>query len=234
MKIKNIKHKIKELGITEEEIILGDFDVIGEYTAKKNRDPNSTLYKTSGCFFRPNYERGILIYSLIKKYNIESFLEVGFGRGYSTFSACYAFDKLGIKGKIKTVDVNFNKKYIQSLFDNNIFPREWLERIEFVEGDSKKILPKVSQKYDLVLIDGDHSKEGVEIDWSNLKEKFNKVLIFDDYHIPPKEDEGIQVTKVVDNIKDYHKEAIIMDRQIFTEDRKNYEVLDAQVIITHE
>ena len=66
MKIKNIKEKLKELDFDLSEISLGDFDLIGEYCAKKSRSRDSELYKSAGCFFRPNYERGILIYSLIK------------------------------------------------------------------------------------------------------------------------------------------------------------------------
>ena len=64
MKIKNIKEALKDIDFDINEVALGDFDLIGEFTAKKNRDRNSSLYKTAGCFFRPNYERGILIYAL--------------------------------------------------------------------------------------------------------------------------------------------------------------------------
>ena len=60
-----IKQKLTDIGVSIDDISLGDFDQIGEFTAKKNRSPESELYKKVGCFFRPNYERGILIYSLI-------------------------------------------------------------------------------------------------------------------------------------------------------------------------
>ena len=68
MKTIDIREKLKKIGMPVEELTLGDFDQIGEYTAKKNRSPQSELYRTAGCFFRPNYERGLLIYSLIKKF----------------------------------------------------------------------------------------------------------------------------------------------------------------------
>ena len=92
-----IKDKLEEIGMPVESLSLGDFDNIGEYTAKKKRDPGSDLYSTVGCFFRPTYERGLLIYSLITKYKLTSFLEIGFGRGYSTFCAAKAFSDSGIK-----------------------------------------------------------------------------------------------------------------------------------------
>ena len=44
----------------------------GEYTAKKNRTPDKELFRSVGCFFRPNYERGILLYALVSKFDIIS------------------------------------------------------------------------------------------------------------------------------------------------------------------
>ena len=82
-----IKDKLENLGISLEDISLGDFDVVGEYTAKKTRPRNSELYKKVGAFFRPNYERGILIYSLIKHYEVETFLEV---RNFDDYRIPYA------------------------------------------------------------------------------------------------------------------------------------------------
>jgi len=233
MKTKNIKEKLKELDMhIGKDIILGDFDFIGEFTAKKNRDRTSSLYKNAGCFFRPNYERGILIYSLIKHFRLESFLEVGFGRGYSSFCAALAFSELGIEGKIVTIDPNFDQSFLESL--TKIFPNDWFNMIQFTSGMSSEILPKISDNFDLIVLDGDHSEAGVRSDWEMTKDKFNNFLIFDDYHLPPKNDPGIQVTPVVDEITGFKKEAIIMDRQIFSEDRKGFQVLDAQVLLTHE
>ena len=74
----NIRDKLVEIGTPVEDLSLGNFDFIGEYTAKKTRAQNSENWRKTGAFFRPNYERGILIYSLIRKHNIQSFLEIGF------------------------------------------------------------------------------------------------------------------------------------------------------------
>ena len=43
-----IQEKLKELDVDINNIVLGDFDVIGEYTAKKNRSPESENYKKFG------------------------------------------------------------------------------------------------------------------------------------------------------------------------------------------
>ena len=62
----HVIEKLESIGISRQDLSLGDFDQIGEATARKKRNPDSRLYKEKGAFFRPNYERGILIYHLIK------------------------------------------------------------------------------------------------------------------------------------------------------------------------
>ena len=210
------------MDIERDDISLGDFDTIGEYTAKKNRDKSSNLYKKVGCFFRPNYERGILIYSLIRKFNISSMLEIGFGRGYSTFCAAMAMHDSGIDGKITTIDSSFNKDYITHL--SKIFPKQWFEKIQFVHSTSDQFFDKIDSKshtgYDFIYIDGDHRYDYVKRDWNNSKDLYNKFLLFDDYHLPTKDSgPGIECARLIDEIDDSSKELIIMDRRIFPDDR---------------
>jgi len=219
----NIKEKLKEIGMPFEELKLGDFDQIGEYTAKKTRSPDSELYRTVGCFFRPNYERGLLIYSLIKKYNLRSFLEIGFGRGYGTVCAAKALHENG-GGKIVTIDPLFGeestKQHINRMTD--IFPNEWFNsnNIQYISGFSQSVLPSLNEKYDFIYIDGDHTYEATKCDWLNTKGKFNKFLLFDDYHLPTKKQKDIECARVIDEIDDFDKELIIMDRRIFFDDRR--------------
>lgn len=214
----HIKDKLKEMGIALEDLVLGDFDMIGEYTAKKARSRDSELYKEAGAFFRPNYERGMLIYSLIKKYEVESFLEIGFGRGYGTLCAAMAMEELG-NGKIVTIDPNFDQDFLNHL--KRVFPQEWFERISFMQGTSQEILPTLQEDFDFVYIDGDHTYDGVKYDWENTKDRFNKFLLFDDYHLPSKKEENdIECAKLIDEIEDKTKQLIIMDRRIFFDDRR--------------
>mgnify|MGYP001273893414 FL=1 len=214
-----IQEKLKEMGVELEDINLGDFDAIGEYTAKKNRTRNSELYRKVGCFFRPNYERGILLYYLTRKKECESVLEIGFGRGYGAFCIAKAMCDHGIDGKITTVDPNFNEDFLNQL--SQVFPKEWFERIEFVQGTSDEYFKNnPEQSYDLIYIDGDHTYQAVKSDWENSKEKYNKLLLFDDYHLPTKKSgPEIQCADLIDTIEDETKELIIMDRRIFLDDR---------------
>tara|TARA_R100000664_G_C2749252_1_gene136663 strand:- start:580 stop:1368 length:789 start_codon:yes stop_codon:yes gene_type:complete len=226
-----IREKLKLLGVDLEDISLGDFDQIGEHTARKNRSPDSELYKKSGAFFRPNYERGILIYSLITKYNLKSFLEIGFGRGYSTMCAAYAFSKIG-GGTITTVDPNLDRTFIENLA--KIFPRDWFENISFIKAKSEEYVPQDESSYDLVYIDGDHTYDAVKKDWEMCKDKYKKFLLFDDYHMPDKVQKDIDCSNLIDQIEDPSKELIIMDRRIFFDDRRiqDIDINYGQVLLT--
>ena len=193
--------------------------MIGEWCAKKQRNRDHKLYKTAGAFFRPNYERGLLIYSMISKFRIDSFLEIGFGRGYSTFCAAKAMCDAGIAdGKIVTVDPSFDESFLKHL--QNIFPQDWFSKIEFVQGPSAQVVPTLSDDFDMIYIDGDHRYEAVKNDWDMCKDKYKKFLLFDDYHLPTKKQKDIECSRVIDQIDDDTKELIIMDRRIFFDDRR--------------
>tara|TARA_Y100000310_G_scaffold108488_1_gene106898 strand:- start:301 stop:1008 length:708 start_codon:yes stop_codon:yes gene_type:complete len=229
-----IQDLLKQWDIAIEDINMGDFDAIGEFTAKKTRNPNSDLYKSVGCFFRPNYERGILIYHLVKKFKIESMLEIGFGRGYSTFCAAKAMTDCGIRGKITTIDPNLDEEFLNNLAKR--FPREWFDRINFVQARSQTFLASSDEKYDFIYIDGDHRFESVKSDWENSKDRFNKFVLFDDYYLPTKQVKDIECAKLIDNIEGFKKQLIMMDRRIFFDDRRipDEEIDYGQVLLSRE
>jgi len=231
MKTTHIKDKLSELDFPIENLSLGDFDAIGEFTAKKHRDPSNNLYKKVGCFYRPNYERGLLIYSLIRKYKVQSYLEIGFGRGYSAFCAAKAMEEDGLNGKIVTIDPNFDRGHLQNL--SKIFPQVWFSKIDFVQSKSEDALPTLGN-FDMIYIDGDHTKEAVKKDWDLCKDRWNKVVLFDDYHMPTKTQKDIECASIIDEIDNPSKELIIMDRRIFLDDRglKDEEIDYGQVILT--
>ena len=211
-----IQNKLKNLGVHMEDIKLGDFDLIGEYTAKKNRDPNHELYRSAGCFFRPNYERGILMYYLVRKKEFKTVLEIGFGRGYSTFCMAKAMCDHGINGKITTVDPNLSEDFLKQLA--TIFPSQWFEKIEFIRSTSDEYFQKnKNNKFDFIYIDGDHKYESVKNDWNNSKVAFQKAILFDDYCVRDQKD--IECSKLIDEIQDFEKELVLMDRRIFFDDR---------------
>ena len=218
MKTINIKQKLEAIGVSPESVVMGDFDFIGEFTAKRDRRPDDPNYKKYGAFYRSNYERGILVYHLIRQYNLSSMLEIGFGRGYATFCAARAFHDAGIVGTITTVDPALDEKYLNAL--SQVLPQDWFKYVKFAKGTSQQVLPTLNEKFDLVYIDGDHSYEGTKHDWEQTKDKWNKFLLFDDYHMASKDDPGIKCSQLIDEIDDPSKELIIMDRRMFFDDRR--------------
>tara|TARA_B100001093_G_scaffold485513_1_gene519964 strand:+ start:34765 stop:35481 length:717 start_codon:yes stop_codon:yes gene_type:complete len=228
-----IQEKLKEMGVYIEDIVMGDFDVIGEYTAKKNRTPDKESYKSAGCFFRPNYERGILMYYLTRKNEFNSVLEIGFGRGYATMCMAKAMCDHGIDGKITTVDPNLNEDFLKQLAQ--IFPQEWFQKIEFIKSTSEKFYTdNPDKKFDFVYIDGDHRYDAVKSDWEYAKSNFNKKVLFDDYIFGDRQQKDIECSRAINEIEGYDKEVIIMDRRMFFDDRgKTDEDIDyGQVLIS--
>lgn len=230
-KITQIKDKLNELGTPVEDLVMGDFDAIGEYTAKKVRARDHELYKKAGAFFRPNYERGMLAHAMIKKYRPRRILEIGFGRGYWITCAAKAMHECDIQGELISVDINFNRDHIDNMA--KLFPQEWLKNIHMTQGRSIDVLPKLEGDFDLVYIDGDHTYEGVKADWELVKDRFNQFVIFDDYHLPEHEQKPeIQVAQLVDELpEEYEKELVVMDREIFFDDRPQREKRYGQVVV---
>jgi len=228
-----IQEFLKEHGISVEDIELGFFDSIGEFTAKKSREPNHPLYKSVGCFFRPNYERGILVHSLIKKYGLTSVCEIGFGRGYTALCAAAALCETSKDGKVITVDPTLDENHMKMIAQ--IFPKEWLDRITFVKGPSPQAFSHIEGKFDLVYVDGDHRAEAVRADWEVVKDRWNAFCLFDDYHLPTKNEKDIECAKVIDEIQDPTKTLIKLDRRIFVDDRKwtDEQVDYGQVMLTN-
>ena len=231
MKKINVKDKLAELEFPVADIVLGDFDYIGEYTAKKTRDQNSELYKKVGCFFRPNYERGILIYHLIRRFEIKSVLEIGFGRGYAAFCAAKAMTDAGIDGKVYSCDPNFDEEFIKGLVA--VFPKEWFDKLSLLRGGVDQAVNSLEgQQMELVYIDGDHRYAAVKHDWEMMKDRFTKFVLFDDYAESKQRD--IEVKQLIDEIEN-EKELIISDRRIFFDDRRiaDEDINYGQVLIKH-
>lgn len=238
MKVTNITSKLQQLDCPVSSLLLGDFDAIGEYTAKKARGRENNQYATTGCFFRPNYERGMLITAMVKRYKPQRVLEIGFGRGYWTTCCARAMYDAGIEGEVISIDPHFDNAHVDMM--SKLFPHEWLNLVKMTQGRSVDVLPKIEGDFDIIYIDGDHSYQAVKSDWLAIKDRFKQFVVFDDYHMQGKIDEQneIQVARAVDEIDaKYERELIVMDREIFCDDRPEYRAGQqkyyGQVIVKH-
>ena len=163
-----------------------------------------------------NYERGILLYSLIAKYKPKNVLEIGTAEGYSTLCMAWAMTDYNINGKIFTIDpkpfdvpvernvtwednpkhdtVMLSRRELWNKFAN----KEWIEKIEVLTGFSGEVLQKNTKlpKMDMGFIDGSHVYEAVVHDFYAFLEVASESfhLLFDDY--VPNENDG--VTKTID------------------------------------
>lgn len=231
----NIKDKLVSLGINLEDLNLGDADYIIEHTGKKMRDRESDGWKKHGAFFRPNPERCIFIGEIIKKYKLESFFEVGFGRGAGSVSACKAFDELGGNGECMVVEPNVDENHMQFL--SKVFPESWLNRIQMARGTSAQVLPQLTDEYDFVYVDGDHRKDAVKFDYEHLKDKCKYFMLFDDFRIndPQKDIEVFEAFQELSIDDKWKVELIKMDRRIFVDDRRlsDDELTYGQLLLTN-
>jgi len=163
-----------------------------------------------------NYERGILLYSLIAKYKPKNVLEIGTAEGYSTLCMAWAMTDYNINGKIFTIDPKpfdvpiernvtweDNPKHDTVMLSrrelwNKFADKEWIKKIEVLTGFSGEVLQKNTKlpKMDIGFIDGSHVYEAVVHDFYAFLEVASESfhLLFDDY--VPNQNDG--VTKAID------------------------------------
>ena len=164
----------------------------------------------------PNYERGMLLYSLIAKYKPKNVLEIGTAEGYSTLCMAWAMTDYNINGKIFTIDPKpfdvsvernvtweDNPEHDTVMLSrrelwNKFADKEWIKKIEVLTGFSGEVLQKNTKlpKMDMGFIDGSHAYEAVLHDFYAFLEVASETfhLLFDDY--VPNENDG--VTKTID------------------------------------
>lgn len=231
MQVIDIREKLKQIECPVEEISLGDFDKIGEHTARRIRGPSDPLYKSVGCFYRPNYERGILIYHLVKRFEVRTLVEVGFGRGYAALCAAKAMCDMGWDdGRVFSVDPKIDEDHLKLI--SQAYPKEWFQKLNLLQGTINDALGHLPERFDMAYVDGDHRLDAVRNDWDAIKGRFQKLVLFDDYD--PKDSDSNQVRAFIDGL-DADKELIRMDRRIFADDRglKDADVGYGQVLVRH-
>lgn len=228
---------MKIINIRDTKVINYDlkfFEKVGSLTAIRRR--------VNGEYYQANFERGMLLYHLALKLKPEKILELGTGRGYASLCMARAMNENRETKKdleIDTIDIVrddmqqlwLTKDGMQKTTLSELMKKAYpqgMRRIIFYTGKTSMI-KNWNKKYDLVYIDAGHDYVDVKEDWKNVNRLINdnSVIVFDDYS--PKD---FGVKKLVDEIDGFNKALIIMDRQIFPDDRKNVVVDYGQVIIS--
>lgn len=115
-----------------------------------------------------------LLWKTIEYFKPKKIIEIGFFAGQSTGIMLDAADS---DAELTAVDISFAHK---STFDN-VFPET---NVTFIETDSLTL--NLTEIYDFVLIDGDHSYEYALHDLKTCLPAMNKnsILYMDDYDLP--------------------------------------------------
>jgi len=211
MKTINIRQKLDEIECPVSSLVLGDFDIIGEYTSKKFRNKNDPLYKSVGCVFRASYENGILLHALTKRFDVKSVLEIGFGKGYGALCVAKTMVDLDNDGKIYSVDANFDENHLKGLA--SVFPQEWFRCINLVKGTINDALLHVKGPFDMVVINGNQQHDVFKYVWGCVEELFTKFAVFNSY------EPGSGIRELIEQIS-LEKELVLGDRRIFVDDRR--------------
>jgi len=149
------------------------------------------------------YERGMLLYGLVRKYKPKHILEIGRAQGYSTMCMAWALDE-NQAGDITSVDpIPFNKAndffvewentefQHQKLSTKELWKKyankEWLKKITVFTCYSDELLEKNLPTFDFCYIDGHHTYDAVMCDFSIFLNTADKhfLCLFDDYSINP-------------------------------------------------
>ncbi len=184
------------------------FCCVGDLTALR-QDSN-------GRYYRSNYQRGSLLYSLVASCRPRVVLEFGTGRGYGALCMARALVDNAIDGHIFTIDVNgYGEKQLwwldsgdgprttelslKQVWETQIDP-EWVQRITCLTGTSvsvmetweKLALPPV----DFAFVDGGHRYEAVRHDFFSFLDVAAPQFqaLFDDYADRP----GYGVQRLID------------------------------------
>ena len=179
------------------------------------------------------YERGILLYGLIKKFKPKNILEFGTARGFGTLSMAYAVHENNNNGTIHTIDLTGHTEPIKhirkisgsyeekqttrkKLWTDIAVPTGWLNSIKFIHGHSGTIVEQHDlPKIDFFYIDASHFYEAIKNDFflSLLLSNDISVFLLDDYI--DRKDFGVK--KFVDNeISKY------VDCTLIKVDKRNY------------
>lgn len=205
---------------TEEPINMREFVSWGDITAKGHDQE------------RKDYGRGMLLYFLVKTTAPKRILEIGTGRGYSATCMVQALRSIGVDDfSLTTIDVDHHKKarvrpdgVVASVHDMMTVTLGDLTNIEFRNGESKSILPKLTGPYDFIFVDGSHKTDPVIFDCEqSLRLISDKgIIVFHDYKCPSTKGVTQALDACMPNLQKKYDIFEVFTRGDFNEDLSEY------------
>lgn len=213
MRVLDIKQKLDEIEFPAAGICLGDFDVIGNFTALKRRQPDDPLYRTAGAFFRPDYERGILAYYMVRRFELRTVLDVGLGRGFVSFCVAKAMCDMGwLEASVTALAPAVDENHFKGL--TQVLPRELFSKINIVVGSMEQAFGGMKdQKFDLIILSGGNDRVAEGLTYT--RNRFTRFMQVDGYD----ESVPLGVKALVDSFDGYEKELVRTDRRLFVDER---------------
>ena len=135
----------------------------------------------------PTY--GLVIYNFIIHNDwIDHVVDIGTAEGFSAICAIKGFEDVQRKGSIHTVDIvdrSYSGSATRINFDKYTNYENHDINVQFITGDSKKVIKTIPQSPDLVFHDGHHEYISVSSEIQQIESKNigKTVHIFDDYHM---------------------------------------------------
>lgn len=216
----------------DEFITLNELEIPDSTIFEKLVNDLSFYKDMSGEIGNVNYERGLILYGLIKKFKPKNILEFGTAKGFGTLSMAYAVHENNNNGTIYTIDLVGHTQLIEhvrkisgsyeekkttrkKLWIDTV-PTEWLNSVKFIHGYSGTIVKQHDlPKIDFFYVDASHFYEAIKNDFfiSLLFSNDTSVFLLDDYI----DWEYFGVKKLVDNeISKY------VDVTLIKTDKTNY------------
>lgn len=149
--------------------------------------------------------------SLAKEYKPRSYLEIGVQEGHSLERVLCAApvtdlvlcdtwgSNYGGTGKGSHV-------HIEAMLALHAYAGS----VKYLDGDSKELVPTINRKFDMILVDGDHSATGCLVDMRNAWKLLNDggIMIVDDLDHP----QHAYLSRVFDRFVEDNCDACIIER----------------------
>lgn len=190
--------------------------------------------RSDGSFYRANYESGLLLYALVRRFRPRSILEIGTGRGFGALSLAMGLRDAGVDGCVLTVDVKgYDEKQSWPIDEGSgprvaelslrdvwerLADRDLLSRVERACGSAREVLRRLREsgsfRADLVYIDGEHTWTAVRHDYlaSLLLVGRPFRILLDDY-IPGSDLYGVRRLVDEEVVHEFEAEAVYTDRR---------------------